>query len=131
MRTGVYTLALVLAAALLATGCPRRQRASTEAEATITQEQAMDAIYALPEVAQWSARVRKAGAIPTCDTRLEETDSGGVQPYLFDLAESRGKRKLLWNRFRVDAVTGKISIYQMVTDEFIPIDLWRVKLGQE
>jgi hypothetical protein len=103
----------------------------------LSQEEAMQALWQLPEVEQWADGVRSKShgrTIPICialDAPPDPASAGAPAAWVFDLAESRGSESIPWNRFRVDASTGAISVWDAGAECYLSVNLWRVRTGRE
>ncbi len=107
------------------------QKDSDKSKPLLTRNQARNILWDLPEVAKWSNEVRDASggkAVPVCKVERTPTDceSDGEKPvWIFKFDESYKDRTILWQRFRVDAVSGDVSVWDPFKGKFVPLTDWR------
>lgn len=118
---------------LCAAGCerPAGKASPGGGGAAITHQQAMDLVNELPEVKAWAEAVQGrlgGNVVPVCSAEKTPQDcvAAGEPPHwIFYLGESHKTHRVLWNRFRVDAAGGAISVWDPFKGTYIPLDEWR------
>ena len=133
-------LLLSLLLALPVAGCERQDEAGGGSPSAggrpVSVEQARQLLWKLPEVRAWARSVRSKSwgkVVPV--SMVERTPSeaaGGQRPgWVFYVGESHKGHTVLWNRFRVDAASGEISVWDPFYAAFKPLAEWRKKLALE
>ena len=104
---------------------------SDKSKPLLTREQARKILWDLPEVAKWSNEVRDAyggKVVPVCKVERMPTDckaEGKPAAWIFKFDQSHKDRTILWQRFRVDAVSGDVTIWNPYKGKFVPLSEWR------
>ena len=92
---------------------------------------ALPAAQYLPEVADWSRRVRRrlGSALPVCKAERTpedcQQDGDDRLTWTFYFGEKQRKRIVFWRRFRVDAVSGEILVQDPGKNTYITLEEWR------
>ena len=127
-------LTFLLLAACIGAGCEKKPAEAPsspgQGRGRLGQEEAMQLIWKLPEVAVWSQRVEsKSGGkvLPVCKAEHTPGDAavGGRAVWVFYFGESHKTHLVLWNRFEVDAHTGDIRVWNPLRDSYETLDRWR------
>ena len=124
---------MILMASLI--GCNGKdkdsQTDSDKPKSQLTRNQAGRILDDLPEVVKWSNDVRKVSggkAVPVCKVVRTTVDceAEGEQPaWVFKFEQSYKDRTELWQQFRVDAVSGDVTIWNPYKGRFVPLSEWR------
>jgi hypothetical protein len=105
---------------------PSRHNARTPV--LISEQQAMDAVAKLPEVQAFGAML---GRVTIGAVRLtlycEEKPRPDDQSWQVYVGESHADHTVIWNRFRVDAKTGDVAVWDFADDGWTPSGDWRRK----
>ncbi len=117
----------------LTSGNPIGQRGpangSQPASTAISEKEAQDLIWALPEVQASASYLQQHGARPITITM--STPSPSAKPgtaaaeYVIRFAEDHGSYVVPINTFAVDAYTKQIYVYDVNSDKMIPLQEWR------
>lgn len=92
--------------------------------APITAEQAEQIVWTLPEVKALAETIRKGGARPF--TRLESTgEKQGDQAHFIYFGEDHATHTVRIATFVVDRETGRVTVYDAVTDQLMSLQEWR------
>ncbi|HWR57420.1 MAG TPA: hypothetical protein VN328_00910 [Thermodesulfovibrionales bacterium] len=98
-------------------------------EPRITAKEAEKIIWELPEVRLRAERIRKSGARPF--TRIESEPEAEAKPgtekaaFTIYFGEKHVTHTVREITFLVDAYTRKISVYDEVTDNIMPLEQWK------
>ncbi|MCK4624288.1 MAG: hypothetical protein KAV00_03185 [Phycisphaerae bacterium] len=116
-------------------GCDEKNKdARSQADkpqSQLTRNQAGKILDDLPEIVKWSNDVRNASgdkAVPVCkvDRTPVDCEADGEAPaWIFKFEQSYKNRTILWQRFRVDAVSGDVTIWNPYKGKFVPLSEWR------
>jgi len=116
-------------------GCGKQDaKADSQADkpkSQLTRNQAGTILDGLPEVVKWSNDVRKVSggkAVPVCkvDRTPVDCEADGEKPaWIFKFYQSHKDRTELWQQFRVDAVSGDVTIWNPYKGKFVPLSEWR------
>ncbi len=116
-------------------GCDRQDaKADSQAdkpESLLTRNQAMDILWDLPEVVKWSNDVKKVSGRkvrPVCKVERTPVDceADGEKPaWSFYFGESHKTHTVLWQRFKVDAVSGDVTIWNPYKGKCVSLNEWR------
>ena len=90
----------------------------------LTQEMAFKEIQSLPEVQEYTAQLREKGSRPYVRQELSDKQSSLMQ---FSVGESHPTHVIIWKRFSVDTSNGNISIFDIESGEYLPIEEWRTE----
>jgi len=123
----VVSIAILLAAA----GCGKDEQPARPAGAgTLTEQQALAKLWALPDVKAWAAGVRSASGGKVRPVSMpEHTDTEGTPKlYRFCFKESHDDHMVRWATFVVDAATGEITVAD-VDGRYVPLAQWQEALA--
>ncbi len=132
--TGVLVVSGVLAGVL--TGCddgaasgPSQAGLGPAPQASmIGESEAVDRVWALPEVRCWAERVaRESDGKVRAVTMVEaRPDAATPDPaWLIYAGESHPTHFVRWQQFRVDARSGAVAVTDLTTGELISLADWR------
>jgi len=122
-------IGMFLTAGLL--GCERTSGGGSSPSGSrgMTRQQAQQAVWRLPEVARWSENVRRKSlgrAIPACTVEQGPAEGGG---WVLSLWERHQRKQFMWNRFRVDADSGDITVWNPIQGRYMSLAEWRKRMA--
>lgn len=94
----------------------------------IDESQAVDRVWALPEVRCWAERVGKVsdGKVRAVTMVEARPDLNAPDPaWLIYAGESHPTHFVRWQQFRVDARSGAVAVTDLSTGELISLADWR------
>jgi hypothetical protein len=95
----------------------------------LTEEEAYDLVWNLPEVKKETERILEQGGVPFSTASARSSPAGqqeaGKSFYAIHFQGLHAKDVLVDLLFSVDAFTGRISVYDASAGSFISLDDWR------
>lgn len=131
---------LLLALAACVAGCEKKSTRGAGASGgsgsggggLLSQDDAELVLWKLPEVDHWANNVRRRGRGKVRPvTAAERTpadcraDGDKRLTWQFYAGESHGTHMVMWNRFRVDAASGDIYVWDPLDDSYMTLVAWR------
>ncbi len=134
-RNVVKRTLIIISAMLVFAGCNRsdRSKPNSSGQGYLSREQAKKILWDLPEVVQWSNDVRRkhhGRTVPVCTVERTPTqclDRAEKPAWIFYFGMSSPDETILWNRFRVDAKTGAVGVWDPFKGKYITLEQWRQK----
>ncbi len=111
----VFATLFIVSIILMDTACKKKM---------FTQEEALERIQSLPEVQEYTIKLREKNSRPLIRQESSNHQSSIVE---FSVGESHPTHMILWNRFLIDRANGKVFIFDIESGDFIPIQQWRKK----
>ncbi len=102
----------------------------SHARTILSEDDALRVIEKLPEVQAFIKEINNAGGGVKPIIRLEGGSAAGDKSFQFYVGESHSTHNVLWKRFAVDKKTSKISVFDIMSGEYVPIGDWRKSQGR-
>lgn len=99
------------------------------AQTMLSESAALSMIEKLPEVQAFIKEINNAGGDVKPIIRLESGTATRDKNFQFYVGESHSTHNVLWKRFAVDKKTSKISVFDIMSGEYVPIGDWRKSQG--
>ena len=130
-------IAAVLGAAAALAGCGRPgsgDGGGSGGGKMLTRPEAEQAVMDIPEVAAWADRVANrpfSRDRAVCEAEHTPADApiAGRRVWILVFGEARRGQLRPWHRFKVDAATGEVWIWQTDTDGYVPAAEWLKQLA--
>jgi len=95
----------------------------------LTEDEAYDLVWNLPEVKKEIERILDRGGIPLSTVGVRPSAGGGPEgdnfSYVIRFQGVRAKDVMVDLLFSVNAFTGQVSVFDSSLGSFIPVDEWR------